>query len=1035
MPLLRASWTRLILMWAVVLPSVTLAQDREIIDVPWTAAAGLAKAEANGDPSGFFVDLSRAIAEEAGFDVRFREYETVQEALQAQSSGETQMLSGIAQTVPLAETNVFSVPVAKSTVNLFVRAEEPFGVLPERLEGRRIGTVAQILGQTFDELSARNEIVDYPDQMSAFGALLVGDIDGVVTRYQPAAVALARARIDYRVRVAGLPLRSENRLVAIHESRFDLLPRVNSAIARLEADGRLNSLRVLWNMTLPEPMPEVLTVGFLEFPPHQVIGPNGSFTGFGVEALRHLANRADLTLEIREITREEWLEGPGASYDMLPPLSVSPDRQLRMDFTLPLQRMGFSIFTRQRDAPTVSGLPDLADSVVGVFEQSISIPVAQAEGVRNFRTFDSADDMVDALVAGEVDAVLYPTTPMRGVLEDRGLIDEVKAVPGQFMVTERGVALRPGLGVVRERLNGVIPGYLSSEEFAALRDRWLGEPQFWTPERRRAAWIAAAALSAFVLLAFLVQTTLARWRAEALAAETRAVSNRLGAILDAAQSGIVGLTEKGIVAVANPGARKLLGRPDAETPFDWPDDATFMDPHDLSLLGTIRSPIKRALSGETLRGEIALLRNDASSEPPRYVRLSSAPVADRAPSDISTVIILDDVTEQERTRQQVERSGRLDALGQLTGGIAHDFNNILATIEYGIELASVDVSGKARTFLDRARTSVRRGSELTNRLLAFAKQQPGAEKSVRVGEVLSEFQKLAQPTIERSIDLTFAVEDEDLIVHCDVGKLENALLNLVLNSRDAILQAGKGDRITVQVRGLPEFDRVAGEEPRSQRDVERSGPCVEFSVTDNGPGMPEEVKRRATDPFFTTKGKASGTGLGLSMVFGFVQQAEGVLRIYSEVGHGTTVRLVLPRGTEHGQVSEPEAKVSEAKGTGQRILIVEDEPDLLAAVSEIVRSMNYEVLEADSGRDAIARIEAGLEFDLLLTDVVMPGGVGGFDLAKVVRERWPSIPIIYMSGYAGIQEREMGGVVAPTLQKPCPPSDLARMLRQQLGTA
>jgi len=203
-------------------------------------------------------------------------------------------------------------------------------------------------------------------------------------------------------------------------------------------------------------------------------------------------------------------------------------------------------------------------------------------------------------------------------------------------------------------------------------------------------------------------------------------------------------------------------------------------------------------------------------------------------------------------------------------------------------------------------------------------------------------------------------------------------------------------------------------------------------VSDNGPGMDRETVTRATDPFFTTKDKNSGTGLGLAMVYGFAQQADGALKIYSEPGIGTSVQLTLPRGSTSGLRVPNQPQETLVPGKGERLLVVEDEPDLLQAMTELLQELNYEVLAATSGVEALKQVEHGLEFDLLLTDVVMPGGIGGFELARRVRALRPELPMVYMSGYTGFTAPEMGSVAAPILQKPANPGSLAQVLRKAL---
>ena len=403
-----------------------------------------------------------------------------------------------------------------------------------------------------------------------------------------------------------------------------------------------------------------------------------------------------------------------------------------------------------------------------------------------------------------------------------------------------------------------------------------------------------------------------------------------------------------------------------------------------------------------------------------------------------------------KTGNRLSGKGRLDALGQLTGGIAHDFNNLLATILYAMQLTrSDDISERSDRVLATAISAVERGRELTGRLLAFAKRQPGLARSRPLVESFAEFDALARPTIEETVELIFAEVDPELRVHCDHGQLDNALLNLVLNSRDAIMRSGVGSKIIIKARPIDEVDAdlalrrkdlnayiTQGMREEHTEDLARADArayrYVEISVTDDGPGMTDEVKQRAIDPFFTTKDTNSGTGLGLSMVYGFIQHSDGELRIYSELGFGTTIRLILPRGTVENEREKPMARLPARRGSGQRILVAEDEASLLMMMEELLTELGFEFIPAKSGREAFEMIEAGLEFDLLLTDIVMPGGVGGFELAHLARQKLPDLPIVYMSGYTGFTTAEMGEVIAPMVQKPCPPFELAEILTEQL---
>ncbi len=522
----------------------------------------------------------------------------------------------------------------------------------------------------------------------------------------------------------------------------------------------------------------------------------------------------------------------------------------------------------------------------------------------------------------------------------------------------------------------------------------------------------------------------------------------LARIMETTPSGILALNAQGQVTAINSAGRHFLRGVTAPVPFDWPEGIEFLEPESLQPVDALKNPVLRCLAGAVITDEVFLIAGGSDTEL-RYVRVTSGSGQAEDPA-LHCVIIMDDVTEHEKHRQQMERAHRLEALGQLTGGIAHDFNNLLATVQYALQLAKQATdAGKRETYLDAAMTAIDRSNDLTKRLLAFGKLQPGVAKSYEVHQLLKEIQSLATPIIESNIELNWHLNDLDLWVFCDGGQFSNAVLNLLINARDAILQHGGSGAITVSARSVSELDAdvvlrrehantfiAKGLYAEHQADQERGDNAafryVEISVTDDGPGMAEEVKRRAIDPFFSTKEVGIGSGLGLSMVYGFVQQSGGELRIYSQPGLGTAVRLLLPRGTDGGRRENPVARETFAKGRGERILVVEDEGSLRMMLDDMISSMGYEIVLASSGDAALALVEAGEPFDLLITDIVMPGGLGGFDLARRVRALRPLMPIVYMSGYTGYSEGDMSGVVAPMIRKPCPPDDLAAAIAAAL---
>jgi len=314
--------------------------------------------------------------------------------------------------------------------------------------------------------------------------LLTERVDAVLLPV-PVVQRLAKeAELDGRIAFFGAPLASATRHVALHENRASLLGPINAAIATLEADGRLEQLRVRYNLALPPAAPDVLSVGVTDFPPYNIIGEDGSFSGFAVESLRALADRAGLAIDFQPITNEEFAAGPSlTTYDMLPQAGVTEARSQIMDFTLPLEQFDFTIFTLTNEAEGLTDLDSLGSRKVGVEAVNSARPIAERHGGLNLSVYYGRDSLLKALLNGEVEAILFPAVPMKEEIREQGAIGLVKAVTPPFRVIERAPALRHGLGTVRDALNVVIPGYLISDDYAALRQEYFGEPIFWTSTR------------------------------------------------------------------------------------------------------------------------------------------------------------------------------------------------------------------------------------------------------------------------------------------------------------------------------------------------------------------------------------------------------------------------------------------------------------------------------------------------------------------------------------------------------------------------
>ncbi|MBV7396799.1 transporter substrate-binding domain-containing protein [Mameliella sediminis] len=1010
-------------------PSPAQEAGRPVIRVPWAGSAGFGFVDPDGAPRSFFIDLAHMVAEEAGFDIQLVEYPSPPEASQSIRDGETDMLAGAGRMSFSDDIVVRAGPVAQTQFLLFVRRDAPLDMSFDTFDGDRIGVLRRSPASRIPPPEGV-EVIGYEDQVIAFGKLLGGEVDGVIALSPLGLRTLGRTGLDTLIRPSFPAIRETQHFVVLRHEHAHLLPRIETALAKLEEDGSLDALRNRWFMVPPAPIPDVLKVGITHFPPYSIVGDDGAISGFAVEVLGELASRAGLDLRYEVISQQEWGAGPRlGAFDLLPARSVTAVEQELLQFTAPIQTIDYVAFVRAEDAG--KPLPETGDRIGILATSPLRDEIARALGTQLVPLPDT-EASVAALRESRVDVLIYPRSNFERFVAAQGESAAYARLPSPVFRNDLSIAMRPDLGPVRDHFDVVIQGFIGTAQYRAMASRWFDEPPFWTEERIRRAWTLVIAVIAAVGVAILALILRGRRRALRHAEAMESLSNRLATILNTARSGILGFNPSGEIAIANTGARQLVGLPVTEGRCNWPEDVAFVDPETLKPLDHKRDPISRSLTGATLTGELSVMQKGGDESSIRYVNVSSSPVHGAPIGDISTVLILDDITEQEKNRQAVERAGRLDALGRMTGGIAHDFNNMLATIEFAATLAQDQITGKPRDYLASILNTVRRGSELTGRLLTFASRRNGAEVSASVDDFMAEFRKLADLTIGPSVSLDYQIEETGLRVYCDIGQLENALLNLVINGRDAIKETGKGNRIIVSVRGLAERPGVPGPGDDTAQDEEKIYRYVEFSVTDNGPGMSEDVKRRATDPFFTTKQDAGGTGLGLSMVYGFVQRSDGEMRLYSETGHGTTVRMILPRGADAGGREARQTRPDVVEGEGQRILVVDDEPELLELVSLAVAGLNYDCVKARSAEEALDLLDKGEWVDLLLTDVIMPGGTGGFKLAEEVRKRFPAIPVVYMSGYTGIGQEAECTVEGAVLQKPFPPSELARVLRSEL---
>jgi len=380
------------------------------------------------------------------------------------------------------------------------------------------------------------------------------------------------------------------------------------------------------------------------------------------------------------------------------------------------------------------------------------------------------------------------------------------------------------------------------------------------------------------------------------------------------------------------------------------------------------------------------------------------------------------------SQSALQQAQKMEAIGQLTGGVAHDFNNVLQIIGGNLQLLKLvgSLNEAARTRVEMALSGVERGAKLAAHLLAFARRQPLQSVVIDPGHLLREMDDMARRVLGASTLVRTEIAHGLGTTMIDPNQLNNVLLNLVINARDAMPDGGT---LTIRGANIDHGDDVPPEVPH--------GDYVMLEIADTGKGMPPDVLQRAFEPFFTTKPTGQGTGLGLSMAYGFVKQSGGEIVLHSEQGKGSSVRIYLPRSGSAPVASDEQLSPAPLAGGLETILVVEDEADVRSSTCGILSVLGYEVLEAGSAAEAAEIVEGGRHIDLVFTDVIMPGPVSSLQLREIVRHHLPDCEVLFTSGYAeGVLAHE-GKLDSSVhlLQKPYHPDALSARIRHLLRRA
>ncbi|NIA71444.1 transporter substrate-binding domain-containing protein [Pelagibius litoralis] len=801
--------------------------------------------------------------------------------------------------------------------------------------------------------------------------------------------------------------------------------------------GRLKTLALascLLALSLPAASQEPdlsAQVGILKhFPPHYLIDEkSGKPTGFAIDVLDAVTSRAGIS--VTYVAFEAWPDLNAAlqngEIDLVANLGVTEDRRAYASFTKAIETIPINLIVRS-DTSEISGVEDLSGRRVSVVELNIG---AQLVGTYQNAVpvmHESPEEALLTLLSGESDALIYPGTVLLQLARESGLDGRIEIVGKPLHEVKRAIAVRKDLPELFRRLDSAVTDFTNSVEYRDIFARWHGEPApYWSATRigifmGTLLLVVAGALGVWhyisvVRLNHSLAATLNRARRteEALHLRERAI--------EATDTGVLitnpRLRDNPIVYV-NPAIMRMTGYPAEEIIGRNPRFLQGGDKDQAAL-----DEVRAAINDET--PVHVVLRNYRKDGACFLLDLQIAPVRDKDGTVTHFVGIQNDITDRVATEDQLRQAQKMEVIGQLTGGVAHDFNNLLTVIVGNLERLEgrIKDSEKSRSLIRHAQEAADLGAGLTHQLLAFARLQPLSPRAVDLNELVTDLSELLQRTLGETIQISTLLDSDLRKTLADPAQVQNALLNLAINAKDAM---PRGGRLIIETSNVEVDESYA----TGQSDT-LPGRYVMLSVTDTGVGMSNKVQERAFEPFFTTKKVGSGSGMGLSMVYGFVKQSGGHVRLCSEPTCGTTVGMYLPelRGVAKAEEQSPAAP-NEPRGQGETVLVVEDNVRVRCITTDRFQELGYRVLEAKNSIAALDLLEKLGPVDLLFTDMIMPGKMGGRELAKEAQGRYPKIKVLFTSGYAEPTIDESQATDAMWLRKPYRQADLARAVRRVL---
>lgn len=726
------------------------------------------------------------------------------------------------------------------------------------------------------------------------------------------------------------------------------------------------------------------------FPPVNFLDADGEIRGFGVDLSDAVIR--ELGTETERYHSERWVDvvdelSSGRAH-FIHDMGMTPERTEHFDFSDPILELPEVIFVLE-DRDDIDGLESLRGGTVACVREHISHIYLRTHfpDIR-CRVTETPTDAILLLLTGRVDAFLYPREIVISLAQHLEVADEIEVVGSPTRTLRWAMAVRKGDHETLERLNTGLAAVRRSGEYDRIYQRWFRMSARDLYSQRELARILAVSVGgalAFALLAFLLFHLRTLRRASG---ELQQRERHFRALIENVSDIITVLRPDGTIEYHSPSIASLgysptdlLGKP---------------------VLGLIHEDdaerAARAIEEVVREGEAEVTVRFRGADDRYRVLDNEGRLFTSSSGEPRLVVVSRDVSERVETeaqlqasREGLERAQRMEAIGQLAGGVAHDFNNLLTVITYSAsELMETASTEEERDSAIEILETADRAAGLTRQLLAFGRRQVLRPEVTGFDEVVEEVERLLHRVLGEDIILRCELGAAGERIEVDRSQLEQVLMNLAVNARDAMPDGGE---LRIATRAL---DRDSSEALTDE--ALRSG-CVELIVEDTGAGIADDVLPHIFEPFYSTKGAGAGTGLGLATVYGVVHQSGGEIRATSQVGEGTRFTILFP--TTDRTVAAPEPREPRGRPARARILVVEDEDGVLRAVRKILESGGHEVLSASSPDEA-RRIadEKSDAIELLLTDIIMPSS-DGLTLAEEIRERTPSLRVIFMSGYPG----------------------------------